>query len=147
MRFKYIRLMLKTSIFYFIIGVLIGLLMYLSYWFNELSWAYALRAVHTHIILVGFVIQMIMGVALWMFPSVPSQEKTIEKRLTPESHGIRLYVIFNSGVVLRSVFEPFARSSSIAFYLGLAGVILQIIGIIYFAFLIFPRIRGPLPAK
>jgi uncharacterized membrane protein YczE len=82
MRFNYQRLMLKTSLIYLLIGSLIGLLMFLSYQFKMFYWAYSLKAVHTHLILIGFVIQMIMGVALWMFPQKPTKETSIEKRFT-----------------------------------------------------------------
>ncbi len=76
MRFNYQRLMLKTSLIYLLIGILIGLLMFLSYQFRMFYRAYSLKAVHTHLILIGFVIQMIMGVA------------SIEKRFTTEKEGL-----------------------------------------------------------
>jgi len=141
MKFKYQRLMLKTSLIYLLIGIMIGLLMFLSYQFKNLSWTYNLRVVHTHLILVGFVIQMIMGVALWMFPQKPTKDISIEKRFTTEKEGMILYLIFNSGIILRSFFEPFSRLNLICFYIALFGVILQIIAIIYFLILIYPRIR------
>ncbi len=135
--------MLKTSLLYLIIGIIIGLLMFLPYQIKELSWTYNLRVVHTHLILVGFVIQMIMGVALWMFPQKPTKDISIEKRFTSESEGMLLYVVFNLGIVLRSSFEPFARLNLICFYISLLGVILQILAIFYFLTLIYPRIRKP----
>ncbi|MEO0145021.1 MAG: hypothetical protein ABIL49_07050 [candidate division WOR-3 bacterium] len=143
MKFKYQRLMLKTSLIYLVIGIIIGFLMFLSYQIKELSWIYSLRVVHTHLILVGFVIQMIMGVALWMFPQKPTKQTDIEKRFTSEKEGLILYFIFNIGIILRSLFEPFSKFNLFAFYIALFGIILQIIGIFYFLMLIYPRIRKP----
>ncbi len=135
--------MLKSSLIYLVIGIIIGFLMFLSYQIKELSWIYSLRVVHTHLILVGFVIQMIMGVALWMFPQKPTKQTDIEKRFTSEKEGLILYFIFNIGIILRSLFEPFSKFNLFAFYIALFGIILQIIGIFYFLMLIYPRIRKP----
>jgi uncharacterized membrane protein YczE len=107
MRFNYQRLILKTSLIYLLIGILIGLLMFLSYQFKMFYWAYSLKAVHTHLILIGFVIQMIMGVA------------SIEKRFTTEKEGLMLYILLNIGIILRTLFEPFARTNKLAFYIAL----------------------------
>jgi len=82
MRFNYQRLMLKTSLIYLIIGVILGIFIFLSYQFKSFYWSYNLISVHTHLILIGFVIQMIMGVALWMFQQKPTKETSIEKRFT-----------------------------------------------------------------
>ncbi len=100
-------------------------------------------SIHTHLILIGFVIQMIMGVALWMFPQKPTKETLIEKRFTTEKEGLTLYILLNTGIILRTLFEPFARTNKIVFYLALFGILLQIVSIFYFLFLIFPRIRKP----
>ena len=102
--------MLKTSLIYLLIGILIGLLMFLSYQFKMFYWAYSLKAVHTHLILIGFVIQMIMGVA------------SIEKRFTTEKEDLILYIyiLLNIGIILRTLFESFARTNKLAFYIALA---------------------------
>jgi len=68
MKFRYQRWMIKTSLIYLFVGILLGLLTFLSGRIPELAWVSSWRTVHVHLILVGSVIQIIMGVALWMFP-------------------------------------------------------------------------------
>ncbi|MEO0223566.1 MAG: hypothetical protein ABIL76_00545 [candidate division WOR-3 bacterium] len=143
MKFTYQRLMLKTSLIYLIIGVILGLFIFLSYQFKSFYWGYNLISIHTHLILIGFVIQMIMGVALWMFPQKPTREISIEKRFTTEKEGLTLYILLNIGIILRTLFEPFSRTNKLAFYIALIGILFQIVSIFYFLFLIFPRIRKP----
>ena len=62
------RRFLKTAIFFLVLGLLLGGMMLLR---RELAAsapsAYVVSA-HAHAILVGFVMMMILGVALWMFP-------------------------------------------------------------------------------
>ncbi|MEO0291881.1 MAG: hypothetical protein ABIM54_02975, partial [candidate division WOR-3 bacterium] len=54
-----------------------------------------------------FVIQMIMGVGLWMFPRKTPQEPEERVKLyrKEEKQGLSLYFLFNSGTVLRSIFK------------------------------------------
>lgn len=107
MKFLYQRLMIKTSIFYFLAGTLIGFFMFLGYNFENFSFFFKLREVHAHLLFLGFVIQMIMGVGLWMFPRKTPQEPEERVKLyrKEEKQGLSLYFLFNSGTVLRSIFK------------------------------------------
>jgi hypothetical protein len=87
---------------------------------------------------VGSIIQIIMGVALWMFP-----RRKEPPGWTTEREGMTLYVGFNAGTVVRSLFEPFAQSGLVSYLLTLNGMVLQILSLLYFLFLIFQRIRAP----
>jgi hypothetical protein len=138
MKFRYQRWMIKTSLIYLFLGVLIGLLTFLSSRLPELAWISSWRTVHVHLILVGSVIQIIMGVALWMFP-----RRKEAPGWTTEREGMPLYLGFNAGTVVRSLFEPFAQSGSLPYFLALSGMALQIFSLLYFLFLIFQRIRAP----
>ena len=138
MKFRYQRWMIKTSLVYLFLGILIGLLTFLSGRFPELAWISSWRTVHVHLILMGSVIQTIMGVALWMFP-----RRKEPPGWTTEREGMPLYVGFNAGTVVRSLFEPFAQSGPLPYYLTPSGMAAQILGLLYFLFLIFQRIRAP----
>jgi hypothetical protein len=138
MKFRYQRLMIKTSLIYLFLGILIGFLTFLSSRVPELAWISGWRTVHVHLILVGAVIQIIMGVALWMFP-----RRKEPPGWTTEREGMTLYVGFNAGTVVRSVFEPFAQSGLLPYFLTLTGMVLQILSLLFFLFLIFQRIRAP----
>ena len=138
MKFRYQRWMIKTSLVYLLLGVLIGLLTFLSHRFPSLAWVLQWRTVHVHLILMGAVIQMIMGVALWMFP-----RRKEPPPVTTEPEGMTLYVGFNAGTVIRSLFEPFWQAGSGPYFLAFGGMILQILSLFYFLCLIFQRIRAP----
>jgi len=145
MKFLYQRLMLRTSLVYFIVGIIIGFLMFLGYRFKSFEFIFYFREVHVHILLVGFVIQLIMGVALWFFPrKMPVNIFEREKIYRAEEiKGMILYVIFNSGTILRSLFESFIDFNSLFYFLSLTGIILQTLSLFYFFILILPRIRKP----
>jgi hypothetical protein len=138
MKFRYQRWMIKTSLIYLFLGILFGFLTFLSGRFSELAWISSWRTVHVHLILVGSVIQIIMGVALWMFP-----RRKEPPGWTTEREGMPLYLGFNAGTVVRSPFEPFAQSGPFPYYLTLSGMTAQILSVVYFLFLVFQRIRAP----
>ncbi|MDP2603530.1 MAG: hypothetical protein Q8S00_13200 [Deltaproteobacteria bacterium] len=138
MKFRYQRWMIKTSLVYLFLGISIGFLTFLAQRIPELAWILTWRTVHVHLILVGSVIQIIMGVALWMFP-----RRKEPPGWTTEREGMTLYVGFNAGTLVRSVFEPFWQSGLLPYLLTLSGMILQILSLLYFLLLIFQRIRAP----
>lgn len=132
--------MLRAALLYLVIGTILGLLMFLGYANPDFRWALRFRSTHVHLILVGSVIQTIMGVALWMFP-----RRKHPPYWTPEREGMALFVVFNLGVILRSLTEAWAWAHPVLYRAALSGMILEILGILYFAFLILQRIREPKP--
>lgn len=138
MRFRYQRWMIFTALVYLAVGLVIGLLMFLGYRYPAWAWIYRWRIVHVHLILVGGIIQMIMGVALWMFP-----RKREPPGWTSEGEGLTLYALFNSGTVSRSLAEPFWADATWCYFAALAGIGLQILALGYFLVLIWQRVRAP----
>ena len=70
-----VRRYLKTAIAFLLFGVGLGVYMLAR---RELAGVWPTpwwTSAHTHAILVGFVMMMILGVALWMFPR-PAKEDT-----------------------------------------------------------------------
>ena len=78
--FSTVRYFVKTSIIFLMFGILTGLYMSFSKYFNIGGYSQEMISAHTHIILVGSIMMMIMGVALWFFPRA---EKT-DKRYNPD---------------------------------------------------------------
>ncbi len=68
------RYFIKTAFGFFIIGLLTGLYIYGSRAFNWVV-PYSLVNAHTHIILMGGVYMMILGVAVWFFPRPTKDDK------------------------------------------------------------------------
>lgn len=98
--FSTVRYFIKTSIIFLGIGILTGL--YMSYTRNILGIGYStsLVSAHTHVILVGAVMMMIMGVALWFFPKAQKDDR----KYNPDM--IRaIYYLMTSATLLRFVGE------------------------------------------
>jgi len=95
-------------------------------------------APHGHIMFVGFITHLIMGVSDWMFPR-PKQTRYTERR------SIAALVILNAGLVLRVVFEPWLalRSGTLPqIMLALSGVA-QFVAIAIFVYNMWDRIYMP----
>lgn len=61
----------------------------------------ALGAVYVHFLTVGWLTQLIMGVAYWMFPKYSKARPRRSERL-----GWAAYALLNAGLLLRLVGEP-----------------------------------------
>ena len=82
--FSTVRYFIKTSLAFLILGLLTGV--YMSLARNVFDWGFGdeLVSAHTHVVLVGSVMMMIMGVALWFFPRPPqTTHGTIPTSLVP----------------------------------------------------------------
>ncbi len=135
---RLVRWYLKTGIAYLIVGLVLGGTMIVR---REILGAYPSPywvSAHTHALLVGFVLMMILGVALWMFPR-PERGDTHFRPgvaeaaywLVSVSTGVRLI-----GELLRAVTAaPWLRWSVAAAGLG------QILGLCLFFYNLWPRIR------
>lgn len=138
MKFAYQRLLIIASIIHICIGIFLGLIMYLVPLFEWHLPMTAIRSVHVHLILFGGVIQLIMGVALWMFP-----RKKKPPHYTSKTKGMILFILMNTGIVMRSLFELAGRQNHSYYLLALTGVLLQVLAMLLFFVLIITRIRKP----
>jgi len=137
--FSTVRYYIKTSIFFLVIGIITGLYMsFNKYLFNN-GYSPEMASAHTHLILVGSVMMMIMGVALWFFPRPTKDDKRY-------NHDLILLTYWTMAIstAMRFVFQVLFSF----FYLEWisAGVSIfstfQIIAIILFFFSIWGRIRS-----
>jgi len=69
------RLFIKTAFGFFIVGLLSGLYLYAAKLF---LWRipYTLASAHAHLLLMGGVLMMILGVAVWFFPRARKDDTT-----------------------------------------------------------------------
>jgi heme/copper-type cytochrome/quinol oxidase subunit 1 len=83
-----VRRYLKTGILFLAAGLLIGGWMVVQ---RELGGSYPSRYVmsaHTHAILVGFVMMMILGVALWLFPRPDKEDQRYQPRIAEVAYWL-----------------------------------------------------------
>jgi cbb3-type cytochrome oxidase subunit 1 len=137
--YSLVRRYIKTAIGFLLIGLGIGGWMIVR---RELlgqpATSYETSA-HTHAIFVGFVMMMICGVALWLFPRPDKNDRRYRPALAEAA-----YWMLTFGTVMRVVGE-LMRHWTNAEWLRLAivaGGLLQIVGLAVFFYTIWSRIRA-----
>ncbi len=136
--FSTVRYFIKTSIIFLIFGILTGVYMSLAQNVFHSVYGTELRSAHTHIILVGSIMMMIMGVALWFFPR-PQKD---DVKYDPDKILIA-YWLMTSSTALRFVFQVIAAFVFAEWTGWLITVfsLFQVAAIIYFFYAIWGRIR------
>lgn len=95
------RLFLKTALVYFVLALVAGVLLALGPVGSLLGTIPGLTPVYFHLLMVGWVTQLIMGVAMWMFP-----KQSRERPRGSEALNWATYILLNAGLVLRLLGEP-----------------------------------------
>lgn len=134
---KLTRWMLKTSLIYLLLALLIGLARGLQPFFaGSPAFLRQLEPVRVHLFVVGWLSMLIFGVVFWMFPKF-SQEK-------PRGHEWLLwaaYDLINLGLILRIIGESAAQPGSFYGWLLVASAGLQWLASLAFVIHTWPRIR------
>jgi hypothetical protein len=123
----------RTALLYLLASAVLGVLVQLDQWRGAFGWSRYAITVHAHLALMGGVVQMIMGVALWMFPlTVP-----IDQRLQfKEGLAWTTYALFNGGLLGRFAVESLFRSSGGDLYGALTVLtgVMQVAAMLVFVF-------------
>lgn len=99
---KSTRWMIKAGFFYLAAGVILAGMNDILPGFS----GFPLLAVYWHMIVMGWITQVIMGVSIWMFPG-RRRGKGIKESVLPWL----VLGLLNSGLILRFAFEPFAADA------------------------------------
>jgi len=123
--------MIRTSLLYFGLGLLFGALMLIQKAFplNPVLWM--LLPMHIEIMLFGWLIQLVLGVAYWIFP------RFVEGKARGNETEIWItFVLFNLGIVVDVI------SALVGFdgFGTLLGRLLQIIAVGFFIHLHWARV-------
>ena len=136
--YSLVRRYLKTGILFLGVGLLLGGWMMVR---RELAGRHPTPyevSAHTHAILVGFVMMMILGVALWMFPRPDKEDTRYSPRLAEAA-----YWLIATGTGLRvagELLRPAIGAAWLRWAVVLTGLA-QIAGIGVFFFTMWSRIR------
>jgi hypothetical protein len=120
---------IRTAMVYLVIGFSLGGLILIEKALPLLPWAWNFLPVHIEFLVLGFVIQLTMGVAFWIFPRL----MTITDRGN-ETLMVICYVLLNSGMALSAI-SAFGFSLLI-----LPSRLLELAGVISFVLHIWRRI-------
>jgi len=91
-----------------------------------------------HLLVVGWLTQLIFGVAFWMFPKREPSNARLRERLAWAAYGL-----LNAGLVLRAAVEPLvARGYEPLGPLLVASALCQWLAAVAFVADTWPRVRG-----
>ena len=96
------------------------------------AWLAGAWPVYLHLLVLGWLSQLVTGVAYWMFPRVERGAAATDWR------GWAVFFLLNAGLVIRIITEPTAMRGP---WLPMAAL-LQFLAMATFAWSIWPRVRG-----
>jgi hypothetical protein len=127
-----VRWYVRTALIYFILALLAGLLLA-----APIVRIPALAPVYFHLLMVGWVTQLIIGVAYWMFPRYSKESPRGAEWL-----GYVIYGLLNVGLILRILGEPLQESGvDWAGWLLVASAVLQLAAGWLVVAALWPRVR------
>jgi len=135
-----VRRYIKTSFLFLLCGLAIGAYLVTAQFLLDTYPSRLLVTAHVHLLLVGFLLMIVMGVATWMFPR-PARDDT---RYRPEV-AEAVYWLMTLSTALRAGAEI---ALSLAAPLGLRGLIAvggvgQVVGTALFVVNMWWRVRMP----
>ena len=132
-----VRWFIKSALAYLAVGSTIGgtLLAYKAIADRAVPSQWVI--IHVHALLVGFMVQLIMGVAYWMFPRV-------KDHWFGEGWAGITWGLLNVGLVMRFVSEPYVFGSWRAYAVPLVFIsaLLQVTAGVMFAAGMWVRVKG-----
>ena len=135
-----VRRYIKTSFVFLALGLLLGGWMIVSEFVLGTYPPRLYLTAHAHLLLVGFMLMLVMGVATWMFPR-PARDDT---RYRP-GRAEAVYWVMTISTAIRAASEILAPMSSlpvVRWLIALGGVG-QLAGTALFVLNMWPRIRMP----
>lgn len=125
------RVWIKTALGYLIVAMALK---------TGLAWGAvgsAFAPAFIHLLTVGWLTQLIFGVAWWLFPP-----RSPENPRGNERRAWAVYALLNAGLLLRVAAEPWPRLGDMGEILLIASALLQTGGIAVFTGQLWPRARG-----
>jgi hypothetical protein len=135
------RIFVKAASVYFIAAFVLGALMALDQWLGLGRWLRSTYYSQLHLLVVGWITQLAIGVAYWIFPRFRKEQDPRSRGSDTIAWGV--LICLNVGLLLRFLFEPFylmGPRSWLAALVALSGV-LQALSALGFGWLIWGRIR------
>jgi heme/copper-type cytochrome/quinol oxidase subunit 1 len=129
------RWFIKAGLLYFVAALLLSLLRQAP-GSSEQSWLRAAGPTYLHILVVGWLTQLIFGVAFWLFPRYSAALPRGSEAL-----GWASFILLNLGLLLRIVGEPWLALGGNTGSLLVASAVAQLLGGWAFVANTWPRIK------
>ena len=120
------RYFIKAAILYFGAGLLTSFLVSAQKMLNLPSFFQSMTPTYLHMLVVGWITQLIIGVAYWMFPKYSKEQPRGNEKV-----GWVVLIALNAGLILRTIGEPLAAlmpDKGYGWLLVLASLLLLIAG-------------------
>lgn len=124
------RTFVKASIPYLCLGSILGALMLINRWLPLGPAIGYLRVSHIQMLVVGWLTQLILGVAWWLFPPLkiglrsdaPLPVRRGQSQRGSEPLFWATFVFLNAGILLRAIFDPLYSWTKVGIWGFLAGI-------------------------
>lgn len=129
------RWFIKSGILYLFIGIVLAFLSELPFIHSGTN----LLPVYWHMIVIGWITQIIMGVSIWMFP-----RKRRDRKKTETFYSVASFWSLNAGLILRFLSEPFLpffTENPLMIVVISCSIFLQLGGILFYVAEIWPRVQ------
>jgi len=138
-----IRRYIKTSFAFLIAGVILGTYVSVSQYLLGVYPPRPLITAHVHLLLVGFMLMIVMGVATWMFPRPARDDLRYRPELAEAVYW--LMTVATSVRALGEMLAAHADSTALRVMIALGGVG-QAAGVLLFVVNMWTRVRMPAAA-
>ena len=132
-----IRRYIKTSFVFLVSGLVLGAYIVVAQFLLDAYPPRLLVTAHAHLLLVGFMLMMVMGVATWMFPR-PARE---DSRYRPEL-AEAVYWVMTAATAVRAGAELGVAAGGLRWLIAIGGLG-QLAGAVLFALNMWWRVRMP----
>lgn len=128
------RVFIKTGLVYFLVSLMVAL----GFEIESLSFN-GMVPLFWHLLMVGWITQIIFGVSMWMFPG-----RTREEGFSAQKWAWWTYLLLNLGLVLRVVAEPMVSISELAVWdvLLIVSAVAQVAAAVAYTIELWPRIQS-----
>lgn len=133
------RWFIKTAILYFVAALVLGVGLATEDAIRLPVSLGPLRPTYLHLLTLGWITQMIFGVAFWMFPRASR-----ERPRGPEGPAIASYLLLNAGLLLRWIAEPLQvlQQTTAAGPMLIVSATLQWLAGVLFVVIIWGRVKA-----
>lgn len=132
------RWSIRVAMFYLIAGMLAGTLYWMQVAWSLWSPLATLNPIYIHLLVVGWLTQLIFGVIYWMFPIISKDNPRGDLRL-----AWAVFILLNVGLLLRIAGEPWrsVAPNNINSALLVGSAIIQILSGYLLVMVTWPRVR------
>lgn len=135
------RWFIKSGMIYFFLGIVLAFIAELPF----VDTGTLLLPVYWHMLVLGWITQLIMGVSIWMFPRKKHQRKKIQTL-----PALSAFWFLNAGLLLRFITEPFIplfKSNWWMKSIVILSSLLIFISVIFYLVEIWPRVFSKKKAR